>query len=152
MGYDVSLLIEKIERIERENARIRRSARFTKTSIVCAIAAYAAFSTVPRVLSITSPPVLTATGFNLVDTSNRLRASLAPTADGNMLTFYDSTGKRERRTRCRMTSFRRWCDFVGEPVLLHFTVFYLPPFIDIGRTKEGMQIQLHYGEPFPRQG
>jgi hypothetical protein len=94
MEYDFSGLVEKMERIEQENARLKRSTRLTKLLMVCAIAAYAAFASVPRVMSVTSPPVLTATGFHLVDTSNRLRASLAPTTDGYVLTFYDSTGKK----------------------------------------------------------
>jgi hypothetical protein len=37
---------------------------------------------------------LTVQTINVVDTSNRLRASVGQTADGNVLTFFDSSGKK----------------------------------------------------------
>jgi hypothetical protein len=65
-----------------------------KILLASSIVVGAAAISVPRALSVTSPPVLKATGFTLVDTSGRVRASLGLTSDGNVLTFFDSTGKK----------------------------------------------------------
>jgi hypothetical protein len=95
MYQDTHTLDERLERLERENSRMKRSARLMKIMMASAIALCAVFS-VPRVESkqVTGVPVLSAQEIDLVNAGGTVLASLAPTSDGNVLTFFDSSGKK----------------------------------------------------------
>lgn len=96
MGQATQTLSERLERLEQENSRIRRSARLTKIVFAAMGALFAGVATVP--LANSKPPngvpVVNAQQINLVNTSGKVLASLGTTADGNVLTFFDPSGKK----------------------------------------------------------
>jgi len=96
MEQDIEPLMERLDRLERENSRIRRSARWMKFIMAPAIAICIAISSVPQALS-KGPSLkeISAQQINLVGDGGRVLASLGTTTDGTVLTFFDSS---ERKT------------------------------------------------------
>jgi hypothetical protein len=95
MEHDIGALVERLDRLERENSRIRRSVRLMKLAIAPAIAFCIAISAVPQALSKDSGrKEISARQINLVSEGGAVLASLGTTADGNVLTFFDSSGRK----------------------------------------------------------
>jgi hypothetical protein len=87
-------LSERLERLERENSRIKRSGRLMKIAMASSVALCVASFSVPWATGAPALKVLSAQQINLVNTSGTILASLGPTSDGNVLTFFDSAGKK----------------------------------------------------------
>jgi hypothetical protein len=88
-------LEQRLERLERENSRIKRSARLLKIAIASTVALCAVTLSVPWATG--AGPILKVVStqqLNLVNASGRVLASLGATSDGNVLTFFDSSGKK----------------------------------------------------------
>jgi len=96
MDQAIQALSERLERLERENSRIKRTVQLMKIAMASAVALCLAIFSVPKVQSkhITGQPLISAQQIELVDASGRVLASLGPTSDGNVLTFFDSAGKK----------------------------------------------------------
>jgi hypothetical protein len=92
IGSDQPGLIERLERLERHNLRLKRSLRAMKLVIVASVATCAAVSTIPLVQSASVPVSISAQHIYLRRADGRLLAALAPSADGNVLTFFDHAG------------------------------------------------------------
>ena len=96
MEQETQMLVERLDRLEQENFRIKRSARLTKIMLASMSAMFAAVASVPLALSKppAGVPVVNAQQINLVNTSGQVLAALGPTSDGNVLTFFDNAGKK----------------------------------------------------------
>jgi hypothetical protein len=94
MDQATQTLSERLERLERENSRIKRSARLMKIAMASTVALCAATYSVPWATGAPSLKVLSTQQLNIVNGSGRVLASLGLTSDGNVLTFYDSLGKK----------------------------------------------------------
>ena len=95
MEHDIGALVERLDQLERENSRIRRSARLMKIVMAPAIAFCIAISSVPQALSKDGGrKEINVQQINLVSAGGKVLASLGTTADGNLLTFFDSSGKK----------------------------------------------------------
>jgi hypothetical protein len=89
------LLTERIERLELENVKFRRSARISKLTLAALAGVVAMVATLPRASARTGgPSVLSALKINLVNPRGRVLASLGVTSDGTVLTFFDSLGQK----------------------------------------------------------
>jgi hypothetical protein len=88
-----SSLVERLERIERENTRFRRSTRIMKILLASTIALVATIVSVPKVHSILLPGIVTAREFDLLSPSFHVTAKLQTLRNGPNLTFYDNSGK-----------------------------------------------------------
>jgi len=94
MDQAVPTLSERLDRLERENSRIKRSARLIKIAMALSLAFCVATFSVPHATGTPNLKVLSAEQLNLVNASGKVLASLGPTSDGNVLTFFDSVGKK----------------------------------------------------------
>lgn len=86
-------LVERLERLERENMKFRRSARFMKLLVSSLIAITVAGISIPIAHSITVPGPLGASEFDLLGPGLRVTARLHTLRNGPNLTFYDNGGK-----------------------------------------------------------
>src|SRR5262249_37304454 len=89
------LLVERIERLELENSKFRRSARTSKFALAALAGLVATVTALPRVSAHPGgPAVISAPQINLVNASGQVLASLGVTTDGTVLTFFDSLGQK----------------------------------------------------------
>jgi hypothetical protein len=86
-------LVERLEQLERENMKFRRSARFMKLLVSSLIAITVAGISIPIAHSITVPGPLGASEFDLLGPGLRITARLHTLRNGPNLTFYDNSGK-----------------------------------------------------------
>jgi hypothetical protein len=86
-------LIERLERLERENVKFRRSATFMKLLVSSLIAITVAGISIPIAHSITFPGPVSASEFDLLGPGLRVTARLHTLRNGPNLTFYDNAGK-----------------------------------------------------------
>ncbi len=94
MDKAAQTLNERLERLERENSRIKRSARLMKIAMALSLVLCVATFSIPGATGAPALKVLSAQQINLVNAGGRVLASLAPTSDGNVLTFFDSVGRK----------------------------------------------------------
>jgi len=94
MDQATQTLSERLERLERENSRIKRSARLMKIAMASTLALCVATYSVPWATGAPTLRVLSAQQINLVNAGGRVLASLGTTSDGNVLTFFDSSGRK----------------------------------------------------------
>jgi len=94
MDQSTQTLSERLERLERENSRIKRSERLMKIAMVLIVSLCAATFSVPWATGAPILKLLSTQQLNIVNASGTVLASLGQTSDGNVLTFYDSTGKK----------------------------------------------------------
>lgn len=96
MEQETQMLVERLDRLEQENSRIKRSARLTKVMLASMGALFAGVASAPLALSKppAGVPVVNAQQFNLVNASGKVLATLGTSTDGNNLTFFDSAGKK----------------------------------------------------------
>jgi hypothetical protein len=94
MDQATQTLSERLGRMERENSRIKRSARLIKIAMASTVALCVATYSVPWATGAPTLKVLSTQQLNIVNASGRVLASLGLTSDGNVLTFYDSSGKK----------------------------------------------------------
>jgi hypothetical protein len=83
-------LIERLERLEERHVRLERSYRITKLVPGVAVVACVAVSTLPMAESASTLGAVSAKAFNVVNPPGRTVATLGPTGDGNVMTFFDS--------------------------------------------------------------
>jgi hypothetical protein len=89
------LLVERIERLELENSKFRRSAWISKLTLAAVAGLVAMVATLPKVSARTGgPSALSARQINLVNATGQVLASLGVTKDGTVLTFFDSLGQK----------------------------------------------------------
>lgn len=91
---DRRALIERLERLERQNRRLGRSYRMMKFITLGAIMLCASLASIPTARSGKIRTLIEARSFDLVDSSGKVLASWGPTSDGVVLTFFDSAGKK----------------------------------------------------------
>jgi hypothetical protein len=93
MEPDIRLMEERLERLELENHRIKRSARLGKILTTSTVALVIAIAAVPKVHSLGFPLSIAASEFDLLGSNGKITAKLATYEGGPNVLFFDEKGK-----------------------------------------------------------
>ena len=93
MEPDIRIVTERLESLERENLRIKRSARLAKILSAATSALVIMVAAVPKVHSLGFPLPIAATEFDLLGPGGRITAKLFTFRNGPNLQFFDNKGK-----------------------------------------------------------